>query len=346
MHVESPTEHPANSGVVKPPSGELVLADMRHAPKPQVIFTHESDLDGLVAGVLLQRLAKKLYGTSVPLEAYHYHAWRQRDIREQTAWVTDLTFEPRLDRAGWVVVDHHQTDCPPKSAQLILDHTKSAGLLAYELCKENGIQSPELDRLVHLNNVADLFLDEDPDFALASDYASLVKVYQFWNLHRLLEGQIERLLDHPLLEVMATKRRVEDPIGYEWCKKNVVRLSADVGLVDTVVGNTNLLVNRLLEEKATPFKVLVTIFRRGTTVMVASFRSQNGEAIKVAEKFRGGGHPNAAGAEMPRSTRSIPQAVEYLKQILEPQASKLGSFGDIGSLFDALDAEMSSKDPK
>ena len=28
-----------------------------------------------------------------------------------------------------------------------------------------------LDRLVHLNNVADLFLEEDPDFVLANDYA-------------------------------------------------------------------------------------------------------------------------------------------------------------------------------
>ena len=31
-------------------------------PKPEVILTHESDLDGLFAGLLLQRLAKKLFG--------------------------------------------------------------------------------------------------------------------------------------------------------------------------------------------------------------------------------------------------------------------------------------------
>ena len=34
--------------------------------KPEVIITHESDLDGLLAGVLLQRLAKKLFGTTSP----------------------------------------------------------------------------------------------------------------------------------------------------------------------------------------------------------------------------------------------------------------------------------------
>ena len=66
-----------------------------------------------------------------------------------------------------------------------------------------------LDRLVQLSNVADLFLDDDPDFVLANDYANLVKSYQFWNLYRLIDGQLEQLLDHPLLEVMAV-----NPVGY------------------------------------------------------------------------------------------------------------------------------------
>ena len=38
--------------------------------KPEVIITHESDLDGLVSGVLLQRLARKLFNADVHLEAY------------------------------------------------------------------------------------------------------------------------------------------------------------------------------------------------------------------------------------------------------------------------------------
>src|ERR1035437_10847564 len=71
-------------------------------PKPQVIFTHESDLDGLVAGLLLQRLAKQLYGETVPLEAYHYNFWKQRELRERAAWVTDFTFETRLDKMDWL----------------------------------------------------------------------------------------------------------------------------------------------------------------------------------------------------------------------------------------------------
>src|SRR2546422_936488 len=51
---------------------------MTHAlPRPEVIITHESDLDGLVAGVLLHRLARKLFNADVRLEACNYHYWRQ-----------------------------------------------------------------------------------------------------------------------------------------------------------------------------------------------------------------------------------------------------------------------------
>ena len=220
---------------------------MKNLTRPDVILTHESDLDGFVSGLLLQRLAKRLFDADVRLEAFHYNNWQLREPREKAGWICDLSFEPRLDKPDWVIIDHHATDAQPKNARLIHDLDKSAGLLCYELCKENGLGSPELDRLVHLNNVADLFLEDDPDFALANDYANLVKTYQFWNLHALIEGQLERLLDHPLLEVMAVKRRIEDPMGLEWSKEHVLEIIPTVGFVDTVIGNTNLIVHQLLE---------------------------------------------------------------------------------------------------
>jgi oligoribonuclease NrnB/cAMP/cGMP phosphodiesterase (DHH superfamily) len=291
-------------------------------PKPEVILTHESDLDGLVAGVLLQRLAEKLFGAVVPLEAHHYHTWRQRELREKAAWVTDLSFEPRLDRPSWAVIDHHATETTPKNAILVHDLNKSAGLLCYELYKQHGLQSAELDRLVHLNNVSDLFLAEEPDFVLANDYANLVKVYGFWNLHAVIGGNIERLVDHPLLEVMATKRRIEDPLGFEWSLKNVAELSPTVGFVDTVLGNNNVIVHQLLERQATPYPVLLTLFRRPNGQIIVSLRSRNGEAIKVAQQLQGGGHANASGATLPKSIRSIPDAIEYLRQVLNPPKSQ------------------------
>ncbi len=288
-------------------------------PKPDVIITHESDLDGLVAGVLLQRLARKLFNTDIRLEAYHYNNWRQRDLREKSGWITDLTFEPRMDRPNWVVFDHHTTDTPAKTAMLIHDLNKSAGLICYEMCKQEGLGTPALDRLVHLNNVGDLFLEDDPDFILASDYANLVKIYQFWNLHALISGEIEALLDHPLLKVMEIKRQIEDPLGLAWSKENITEISPTVGFVDTVVGNNNLIVHQILEQEASGYPVLVTLFRRANGAVIASLRSRNGEALKIAEKLQGGGHANACGASLPRSVKTIPDAVNYLRQVLNPR---------------------------
>lgn len=312
---------------------------MRDLPQPDIIFTHESDLDGLLSGVLLKRLAKKRFGADVRIEAYHYNFWKQRELREKSAWAADFTFETRMDKSNWMVVDHHVTDAVPQHTLLIHDVNKSAASLCYELCKANGIQSPALDRLAHLNNVADLFLVDDPDFVLATDYASLVKVYQFWNLHTLIDGEIERLLDHPLLEVMATKRRIENPLGFQWSKLNVTELSPTVGYVDTIIGNNNLIVHRLLEEHATKYPVLVTLFRRGNLVF-ASFRSHNGDALKVAEKFQGGGHANAAGALLPKSVRTVSDGIEYLRQVLnlrnQTQQARINS---LENLFAAVEAE-------
>jgi hypothetical protein len=142
-------------------------------------------------------------------------------------------------------------------------------------------------------------------------------------------------LDHPLLEVMAVKRRIEDPIGFEWSKGNVTELSPTVGYVETVIGNNNLIVHRLLEEHATKYSVLITLFRRANNVVIASFRSRNGDALKVAEKFQGGGHANAAGAMLPKSIRSLPDAVEYLRQILHPKAG--APLNSMESLFASLE---------
>jgi hypothetical protein len=302
-----------------------------------VILTHESDLDGLVAGLLLQRLAQHLFAVVVPLEAFHYNNWRLREPREKSGWVCDLSFEARLDKPNWVVIDHHATELKPTNAVLIHDLGKSAGLLCYELCKENGLGSPELDRLVHLNNVADLFLEDDPDFVAANDYANLVKTYQFWNLHALIEGKLERLLDHPLLEVISVKRRIEDPMGLEWSKANIQEISPTVGYVDTVVGNTNLIVHQLLEKQATKYPVLMTLFRKANNTVVVSLRSRNGEALKVAELLQGGGHANACGATLPRSVKSVPSAIEYLRYLLDTSPKKEPPLNSLEGLFVGLE---------
>ncbi|MEN9674679.1 MAG: hypothetical protein RIS76_575 [Verrucomicrobiota bacterium] len=293
-------------------------------PRPSVILTHESDLDGLLSGLLLVRLARHLFSEEVTLQAWNYQGWRNRQMTEPSAWVSDFTFEARLDRPNWVVMDHHVTSSRPTQARLIHDPTRSAARLVYDVCCEAGIGTPALDRLVQLTNVGDLWLSKDPDFDVALDYAGMVKEYGFWNLHHVIGGDPERLLDHPLLEVMAVKRRVENPIGYTWCASHVEEVSPEVGVVNTTLGDTNLIVHQLLDRGATPFRVLVTLFPKANRTMVASFRSLNGEALAVASRLQGGGHPNAAGTTLPRSVTDAESAKEYLRETLSPAGAGRG----------------------
>ena len=211
-------------------------------PRPEVIIAHESDLDGLVSGVLLQRLARKLFDTNVGLEAYHYHNWRQRDVREKSGWIADLTFESRIDRPNWAIIDHRPPPRPrPRTRCSSHDLTKSASLICFVFFPQQGLGWPKLDQLLDLVNVPDLFLEDDPDFMLASDYANLVKTYQFWNLHALINGEIEQLLNNPLFRVMEVKRNIENPLGFVWSRENVSEITPQVGFLDRVIDNLNLI---------------------------------------------------------------------------------------------------------
>ena len=78
----------------------------------------------------------------------------------------------------------------------------------------------------------------------------------------------------------------------------------------------------------------MTAFRRANGNVIVSLRSRNGEALKLAERLQGGGHANAAAATLPKSVRSLPDAVQYLRLTLNPLKS--APLTNLGALFDAL----------
>ncbi|RME90911.1 MAG: DHH family phosphoesterase [Verrucomicrobia bacterium] len=317
---------------------------MADLPKPDVILVHESDLDGFLSGLLLQRLARELFGETPRLEAWFTHAWHQRPLSEPSAWVADLAFAPRMDRPGWLIIDHHPVAAQPRRARLIHDPAKSSSLLCFELCRQHrpDCVNEATERLVRLSHVADLYLHEEPDFDEALDYAGLLKTYSFWNLYELLDGEPEKLLDHPLLEVVRTRRRVEDPLGLEWSRRRIEPLTPEVSFVPVVIGNGNQIVHRLLQEEAVTTPVLLTLYRQPGGVITASLRSRDGQALELAQRLQGGGHPNAAGAALPRSVRTIPQAIEYLRQALQPPAPTAIPQAGMANLLESFDASLRS----
>jgi len=111
--------------------------------------------------------------------------------------------------------------------------------------------------------------------------------------------------------------------------------------MDTVIGNNNLIVHQLLERGATPFPVLLTLFRRPSGMIIASLRSRNGEALKIAEKLQGGGHANACGATLPKSIRTIPDAITYLRHVFNPALKKETPLNNLESLFASIEVKGS-----
>ena len=91
---------------------------------------------------------------------------------------------------------------------------------------------------------------------------------------------------------------------------------------------------QLLERGETKYTVLVTLFRRSNSIFV-SLRSRNGDALKVAQKFQGGGHANAAGASLPKSVRTVEDGVDFLKQMLNVKTGP--ALNSLDSLFAGIE---------
>ncbi len=332
----SPLTSRLQNGILKPclssglgPSRRQIA--MSSLPKPEIIFTHEGDLDGFVSGNLLQRLARSLFDCEVPIEPLSSSPWSTLKWFPKSAWVCDITFEDVIDRENWLIVDHHRTPSQPESATLVHDLDSSAAKLCYQLLRQHQPGNSSLDRLVELTDIGDLFQSEHADFVLATDYARLIKTYRFRSIQRLFENDLESMLDHPLLAVMASKREVEDPVGLAWSRERITEISSDIGYVAHAVGDLNHILHELLNDEGVPYTVLFSLAKNPNRPIALSIRSRNGQALAVAQSLNGGGHPNAAGAKLPGAINSFQNAVQFLIKHFHPEEP---AEQDIGALFE------------
>ena len=209
----------------------------------------------------------------------------------------------------------------PRAAQLIHNVGKSASLLAYELCRARTISSsPALDRLVHFSNIADFFLPDAPDFILSTDYANLVKIYGFWNVLELIHGNLENAAQSS----PAPGNGGETSRGKSYrlrvgSKSRVQRVALEVGYVETVVGNANSIVHRMLDEKVYALiRSCSPCTAKETDVMVVSLRSRTGEALKVCGKIPWRRTPKRSGIHATKVRAELRDALEYLRRTLDP----------------------------
>jgi nanoRNase/pAp phosphatase (c-di-AMP/oligoRNAs hydrolase) len=88
---------------------------------------------------------------------------------------------------------------------------------------------------------------------------------------------------------------------------------------------------------ALPAQVLLTLARKPGGQITASLRSRNGGALAVAERLQGGGHPDAAGATLPRTVRGIPDALDYLRRTLAPKSKVPTRMTGLAGLLETFD---------
>ena len=137
------------------------------------------------------------------------------------------------------------------------------------------------------------------------------------------------------------------PVSIEAFKAANRRFATGVTIVTTRNGDAihGFTVNAFASVTAEPPTVLVCVNR---TARAHPIITESGgfcvnilalEQQPLAEKFQGGGHANAAGAIMPKSVRNIPDAADYLRQILQPKGNVNLPFNNMESLFASIEAK-------
>ena len=64
------------------------------------------------------------------------------------------------------------------------------------------------------------------------------------------------------------------------------------------------------------------------------------EALKIAEKLQRGGHANACGASLPKSVRTVQDAVGYLRNVLNPAPPQASALNSLEAIFSELEAKQ------
>lgn len=143
----------------------------------RVVVLHDSDADGVTAGVVLQTALRRLAFANVQrcIPNRERDAWSDANRAAVAALQPDVLFvldlgsrdEPIVDGARACLIDHHRPDGVPPHAVLITayawDPIPNTSLLVYELC-QSLVDVSDLDWVAAIGVVSDL--GERAPFAL------------------------------------------------------------------------------------------------------------------------------------------------------------------------------------
>jgi len=284
------------------------------------LFTHGEDIDGAGCEVLYD----KIFSSYISL----YFKCNYKDVKDRLSkfieeddssfiFITDLSFKEdqdkdiieELDRRGNVkLIDHHKTSLWLNDYKwATVDTSKCATYLFYKYLIDGYIYKEyPLNRIynkdilsvlgnyldfVELTNDYDLYLKKNP---LSSDMDMFYKVVGH-------DAYVNRFLDNPEVRFNLFEQLIIDH-GYRKREEYINKVLAT--MIWTTDKNGNFVGFVIADKKYASYigqKAFETTSCDYITIidpvnMEASLRS-NGkvDVSKIAEKFGGGGHPNAAG---------------------------------------------------
>lgn len=269
--------------------------------EPTVIYTHRDDLDGLLSGMLAQRLAFAIFGKSIPVRAISYGDIQLVDAKNP-AWFTDLCPEREelTTNPENSFFDHHHWDEMPTGPSYIEDSEEksAAGVVASVLESIAPQFMRGLTPVIDMVQAGDLHKIDDEQYGTARDLQYLFNLLGFDAMWYRFAMDPGALLTAPELPTLRERRTRDDLEGWNQCHESLKKTSWG-GVVTFTVGDWVTVMDRVSRELLGG-KTVARLARKddGFEVRVLS---TDGSALKVAEALGGGGHPNAGGAMIPFS---------------------------------------------
>lgn len=283
-----------------------------------IVLTHD-DADGLTSAALVAEYV----GGRVPIQPVSYHGAYQLEhacedildvgIEETPVYVTDLSVDDAASTGGidrlindndctveWY--DHHQWASVPRQyteaagVDLTVDTEEcAASLLRREL---NADWPAHVDELVDVTKDHDLWIKEDPRSDRLAAYADITApdlyVYTVLDYGVDLPSDAAKAVDQHLSQVeWLEEEAIQRAEGHEVANYHVA-------LTYIRGGRSSHIGNYLTEEHAAGYDIAIVCKPHGGVGIYShSDRETFARCHEVAAELGGGGHPTAAGADVP-----------------------------------------------
>jgi len=294
-----------------------------------VIISH-ADADGIISASLLMKLKPRVSLFFSSSTFLHKTICKLLDFDVENLYILDISANKKtillssiFKKAIWI--DHHQWEELeiPKNVEVFVEEVESAAKVVAKVLKIEN-QLVDIANEIDTNNV------KTDSAKFFRDLVSAIK-WKYGKLQSLKFRQIAKILAFKGLEELEKSvenaKLIEEHLN--WLSSVTPEILEKVKEVDingkkvVIFETTKSLPVYFIYEKikeVKSFDILCVFYRRvdmkrKIPITKVEIRSINGDALKIARVFDGGGHKNASGATINRYL-SIEEFLEKIKEVV------------------------------